>query len=79
MNHASGYVDERHQVALTETETVKAKLQYEQSADILGVKIEKYSTDNGVFTSQQFMEHLAKNNQSIRFAGASAAHQNGGK
>ena len=77
MDHASEYVDIRHPVALTGTETIKAKLQYEQSADLLGVKVEKYNTDNGVFTSQQFMEHLAKNNQSIRFAGASAAHQNG--
>ena len=52
-------------------------MRFETSAGIAGVKIEKYSTNNGVFTSQQFMESLLDNSQQIRFSGAGAAHQNG--
>jgi len=76
-DHSSGYVDIRHQVALSAAETVKAKLRYERDAFTNGVAIQAYHTDNGVFTSNDFMEELLKSKQQIRFSGSGAAHQNG--
>ena len=75
--HASGYIQVRHQVSLSAEDTLKAKLMYERDAANAGVKIKAYHTDNGVFTSKDFMSQLLEDNQQIRFSGAGAAHQNG--
>ena len=77
VDHASGYVDVQHQVTLNAADTVKAKLRYEQDAHTNGVVVQSYHTDNGVFTSQEFMEKRFAANQRIRFSGSGAAHQNG--
>ena len=77
VDHASGHVSLVHQVSLSETDTVQAKLHFERAADESGVVIQSYHTDNGVFTSAQFLEELLQNQQTIRFSGSGAAHQNG--
>lgn len=42
-----------------------------------GVEIKKYCTDNGVYTSKEFIDEIKKNNQSIRFSGVGGNHHNG--
>ena len=76
-DHASGYLAVRHQVSLSAADTIKAKLSYDQEARDNGVTVQGFHTDNGVFTSREFMTHLAESKQSVRFSGAGAAHQNG--
>ena len=77
IDHVSGYVSIKHQVAINGTENVKAKLTFEREAQSHGVVIKGYHTDNGIFNSSEFMEELLKKQQKIRFSGAGASHQNG--
>ena len=77
IDHASGYVTIKHQVAINATETVNEKLTFEREAQSQGVVIKKYHTGNGIFNSSEFMEELFNKQQKIRFSGAGASHQNG--
>ena len=77
IDHASGYVSIKHQVAINATETVKAKLTFEREAQSQGVLIKGYHNDIGIFNSSEFMEELFKKQQKIRFSGAGASHQTG--
>ena len=77
IEHASGYVSIKHQVAINDTETVKAKLIFERGSQIQGVVIKGYHTDNGIFNASEFMKGLLKKKQKIRFSGAGASHQKG--
>ena len=56
IDHASGYVSIKHQVAINATETVKAKLTFEREAQIQVVVIKVYHTDNWIFNSSEFMK-----------------------
>ena len=60
IDHASGYVIIKHQVAINATETVKEKLTLEREAQSQEVAIKGYHTDNGIFNSSDFMEELLK-------------------
>ena len=42
----------------------------------MGVVINGYHTDNGIFNYSDFMEELLKKQQNIRFSGAGASHKN---
>ena len=77
IDHASGYVRIKHQVAINATETVKAKLTFEREDKIQVVVIKGHHTDNGIFNSSEFMEELLNNNKKIIFSGAGASHKNG--
>ena len=77
IDHFSGYVSIKNQVATNATETVKEKPTLEREAYNQGVVIKGYHTDNGIFNASEFMEKLSKNKQEIRFSGAGASHQNG--
>ena len=78
VDHASGKVSICHQISLSGPDTIKAKLHFEKDAYDDGVIIQSYyHTDNGVFTSKQFMDELLDHRQTIRFSGSGAAHQNG--
>ena len=77
VDHASGYIETCHQVSLSAADTVKSKIRFERKASQEGVTIQSYHSDNGIFNSTDFMEHLNARNQTIRFSGAGAAHQNG--
>ena len=77
IDHASGYVTIKHQVAINATETVNEKLNFEREAQSQGVAIKGYHTDNGIFNTSEFMEYLLKNQQKISFSGASTSHKNG--
>ena len=77
IDHASGYVSIKHQVAISATETVKAKLTFVREAQSQKVLIKGYHTYNGIFNFSDFMEELLKNQKKIRFSGDDASHQNG--
>ena len=55
IDHASGYVSIKYQVAINATETVKAKLTFERESQSQGVVIKGYHTYNGIFNSSEFM------------------------
>ena len=56
VDNATSCIDIRHQVSLGSSETIKSKLGFERDACDSGVVIESYHTDNGIFTSKEFME-----------------------
>ena len=49
IDHASGYVRIKYQVAINATETFKAKITFNSEAQSQGVVIKGYHTDNGIF------------------------------
>ena len=49
IDHDSGYVSIKRQVAINDTETVKEKLTFDREAQNQGVDIKGYHTDNEVF------------------------------
>ena len=77
IDHTSGYMIIKHQVAIKATETVKAKLIFEREDKSQGVMINIYHTENGIFNTSKFMEELLKKQKKIRFSGSSDSHQNG--
>ena len=77
IDHASGYMSIKHQVAINATETFKAKLTFESEDKSQGVMINVYHPDNEIFNTSKFMEELFKKQQKIIFSGAGASHQNG--
>ncbi len=58
-------------------DTVKAKLKYEWEAVQLGVQVQKYHGDNGIFTAQEFQAELEKAEEKMTLTGARAHHQHG--
>ena len=77
IDHVSGYVSIKQQVAINATETVKEKLTFEREAQSQGVVIKGYHTDNGIFNALEFMEEILKKQKKIIFSGSGASHQNG--
>ena len=77
IDHASGYVSIKHQVAINDTETFKAKLTFDREDQIQGVVIKGYHTDNGIFNASEFTDDLLKKQQKIKFSGSGASHKNG--
>ena len=55
IDHASGYVSIKHQVAINYTETVKEKTTFEREAQSQGVVIKGHHTENGIFNASEFM------------------------
>ena len=56
---------------------MKSKLVFERETLSVGVNVQSYNTDNGVYTAKEFTLELEKNNQAIRMSGVGAHHQNG--
>ena len=77
IEHASGYMRIKHQLAINATETIKAKITFDREDKSQGVMINVYHTDNGIFNTSNFMEELFKKQQKISFSGARSSHQNG--
>ena len=71
-DHVSGYIQVWHQGKFSANETVKDKLLYKWGAANYGVYIQACHTDNGVFTSKDFMDAFTEKDQDIRFSGAGA-------
>ena len=77
IEHVSGYARIKHQVAINDTENVKAKITFDREDKSQGVMINVYHNDTGIFNTSKFMEKLLKNQKKISFSGASTSHQNG--
>jgi hypothetical protein len=77
-NAAASWVHVEHQISLTSHETLDAKQRFEFACRDYGVIVQSYLSDNGAaFTSNGFANHLARFEQTIRFAGVGAHHHNG--
>jgi hypothetical protein len=74
---ASSFIHLSHQVGLTAAETIESKMRFERDAMSHGVSIQAYHTDNGIFTSREFMKDLSEKGQGISLSGVSAQFQNG--
>ena len=77
VDHASGFVFHRPQRNLTAEETIRGKLLLEQEAADVNVKIKRYHSDNGVFSSKEFTKHCSDLKQKLTFSGVGAKFQNG--
>lgn len=58
------------------TETIESELKFEREADSVGIRVKKHRSDNGVHTSKEFLENLAKENQKITHSGVGGHHHN---
>ena len=76
-DHASGYLNFIHQPTLGSADTVRSKMLFEQEVLQYGRKVGGYHTDNGVFTSKQFTDAIAHQQQGLRLSGVGAHWQNG--
>ena len=54
-DHASGFIGLRHQVSLSAADSIKAKLSFDVEAKESAVTIQAYHTDNGTFSSREYM------------------------
>ena len=73
---ASSYIYCNHQVGLTAFETLESKMKFERDAMTNGVAEQAYHTDNGVFSSKEFMKELSEKGQGLTLSGVSAQFQN---
>ena len=69
---ASGYIHVEHQVTFNASDSIMAKESFERMALHMGVTIESYHTDNGIFKSKAFVDEIIKNEQVIRYSGVGA-------
>ena len=76
VDHASGYIDVRHQLTLSATDTVKSKLKFENDAKNCNVQVKFYHTDICVFTAKDFYNELLNEIQVLSLSGEGAGHQN---
>ena len=58
-------------------ETIESKLLFEREALSTGVHVQPYCTDNGIYTSKEFLKELGTKNQGIKLSGIGGHHQNG--
>ena len=77
VDHASGYIFHRPQKTLTAADTIRGKLILEQEAADVGIRVKRYHSDNGVFSSREFRDHCEALKQKLRFSGVGAKFQNG--
>ena len=62
------------QVSLGAYETIESKLMFERDAQTSGVTVKAYCTDNGVYTSKEFMKELDASGQGIKHSGVGGHH-----
>lgn len=74
---ASGYIHVEHQVSLGATDSINAKTSFERMARDVGVDVDQYHTDNGIYTCQAYVQELVNSEQSIRYSGVGAKWQAG--
>ena len=76
VDHASKFITIQHQTSFSAANTVKGKLTFEHDAYTVGVILQQFHTDSGIFTLKEFIADLMHSEQSVRFSGVGAAHQN---
>jgi hypothetical protein len=69
VDHASGFMFVRNQKSISAEDTIWGKLLFEQEAAEASVKIQRYHSDNGVFSSKQFKSHCREMSQKLTFSG----------
>jgi hypothetical protein len=52
-------------------------INFEKEALSLGTEVKQYQTDNGIYTSKEYLKELDKKGQGLRLSGVGAHHQNG--
>ena len=67
VDHVSGYMSIKYQVAINATETINTKLNLEREAKIQGVTNNGYHIENGVFNDSEFIEDIFKKKKNITF------------
>ena len=77
IDHASGHMSIKHQVAINATENIKSKITLEREYQSQEVPIKGYHTGNGIFNASEFLEELFGEQKKIRFTGAGTSYQNG--
>ena len=77
VDHATGFVMVNHQVSINGADSIHSKVRFEQSAKQVGVAIQQYHTDNGIFSTKTLLDELSQRQQRVRFAGTGTGHQNG--
>jgi transposase InsO family protein len=73
---ASGTVHVYHQVSPAVADILLSKAQFEHEARTHGIDVKKYHTDNGIFMSAAWKEHLHGLQQTQRLSATGAHHQN---
>ena len=58
VNHATGDVHVEHLLNFTTTETLKAKARYEKCMVDMGVMVQAYQADNGIFATCNFVNNI---------------------
>ena len=74
---ASSYISIYHQQSFTGHETIESMIAFERESTEVGINIQGYNTDNGVYTAKTLIHKLQSNNQILRLSGVGAHHQNG--
>jgi hypothetical protein len=77
VDHASSKIFNFPQFSTTATETLKSVARLEAYAYDEGFKIKQYHSDNGIFSTAEFIAHCDNNNQKYNFSGVGAHFQNG--
>ena len=77
VDHATGHDHVEHLVNFTTTETILAKHCYEKHMLDMGISIQAYQSDNGIFATCGFLDEIYKGFRNIKFSGVGAHHQNG--
>ena len=73
---ATNWIFVKSQVSLGAEETSQARACFEREARMRGIKVKRYHTDNGVFTSQGFTNKLNEDEKRLTLSGVGAHHQN---
>jgi hypothetical protein len=66
-----------NQVSFIAEEKVTCKLKFEWEAMGTGVQVKDYSSDNGVYTSKEFMKEVHTKGQGIKHSGVGGHHHKG--
>ena len=77
VNHATGDVHVEHLLNFTATETLQVKARYKKCMADMGVTVQAYQADNGMFAACAFVNNIESSLQNIKFSGVGAHHQNG--
>ena len=59
------------------TDTIHAKHHFEKKMLDMGIFVQAYQSDNGIFAAADFLEEINKGLPNITFSGVGAHHQNG--
>ena len=77
VDHATGFDHIEHLINFTAPETIQAKHCFEKKMLDMGIFVQAYQLDNGIFAATDILEETNKGLQNITFSRVGAHHQNG--